>query len=202
MECLTNILCTSGDVTLSAEDLPPQSRKLAGLHLHGKDSEPILTLDNEPGVLDEEAYDYDYDLEEEDHAWAFGPTARYLLAGGIAGAGIFLFLNHTLHRLTFLLVSRTATAPFDRLKIFLITRPPDLGGLTGGSTLTPTHGAKAILSAVARLYAEGGIRAFWVGECALQWCSIQTKTLLKGNGLNLVKIFPVCINWYLPDPSD
>jgi solute carrier family 25 phosphate transporter 23/24/25/41 len=72
-------------------------------------------------------------------------------------------------------VSRTATAPFDRLKIFLITRPPDLGGTTL-STLTPqasVNGAKAIGNAVQRIFAEGGVRGFWVG-----------------NGLSIVKIFP------------
>ncbi len=69
-------------------------------------------------------------------------------------------------------VSRTSTAPFDRLKVFLITRPPDLGG----TSLHPdagVRGAKEILSAIARIYAEGGIAAFWVG-----------------NGLSVAKIFP------------
>jgi len=70
-------------------------------------------------------------------------------------------------------VSRTATAPFDRLKIFLITRPPDLGGLAGTPAVSPTQGIRALGAAVVRLYTEGGIRAFWVG-----------------NGLNLIKIFP------------
>jgi solute carrier family 25 (mitochondrial phosphate transporter), member 23/24/25/41 len=35
------------------------------------------------------------------------------------------------------------------------------------------RGAKAIMSAIARIYAEGGIAAFWVG-----------------NGLSVAKIFP------------
>jgi solute carrier family 25 phosphate transporter 23/24/25/41 len=72
-------------------------------------------------------------------------------------------------------VSRTCTAPFDRLKIFLITRPPDLGGtsLTGLSPQASVNGVKAIRNAVTRIYAEGGIRGFWVG-----------------NGLSIAKIFP------------
>ena len=81
----------TGDVSLSAEDLPPQSHKLARLHLHGKDSEPMLSVDDGLNIEDESNYDYDYDYEleeEEEHGWAMGPTARYLLAGGIAGAGI------------------------------------------------------------------------------------------------------------------
>ena len=69
-------------------------------------------------------------------------------------------------------MSRTCTAPFDRLKIFLITRPPDLGG----TSLHPEariRGTQAILSAVSRIYAEGGVRGFWIG-----------------NGLSVAKIFP------------
>lgn len=67
-------------------------------------------------------------------------------------------------------VSRTSTAPFDRLKVFLITRPPDLGGT---SLQTGVRGAKAMLSAITRIYAEGGVAAFWVG-----------------NGLSVAKILP------------
>ena len=73
------------------------------------------------------------------------------------------------HSFRLSLVSRTCTAPFDRLKIFLITRPPELGG----SSLTQEGGTKAIAMAVTRIYAEGGIRAFWIG-----------------NGLSVAKIFP------------
>lgn len=93
---------------------------------------------------------------EEHHDWLQGNTAvKFLLAGGMAGA-----------------VSRTCTAPFDRLKVFLITRPPEMGG----TALTPkpsVGGLKAIGSAIARIYAEGGVLAFWTG-----------------NGLSVMKIFP------------
>jgi hypothetical protein len=48
--------------------------------------------------------------------------------------------------LTHFVVSRTCTAPFDRLKIFFITRPPEL---TGPSSLAPANakvlGVKIIL---------------------------------------------------------
>ncbi|KAI9033778.1 mitochondrial carrier domain-containing protein [Phycomyces nitens] len=71
------------------------------------------------------------------HAW------RYLLAGGVAGA-----------------VSRTCTAPFDRLKVYLITH----------SRETPTV---TLTSALRAIYEKGGWRGLFVG-----------------NGLNVVKIVP------------
>lgn len=68
----------------------------------------------------------------------------YLLAGGIAGA-----------------VSRTCTAPFDRLKIYLITR-----------SNTPQN-SLTLASAVRSIYNHGGWKGFFVG-----------------NGLNVMKIIP------------
>ncbi|KAJ6539946.1 mitochondrial carrier [Mycena sp. CBHHK59/15] len=133
-----------GDVSLSAEDRPPTQSKVepSGSHV--------------PYKLEISDHEEDSEDEEEAHGWLEGHTAmKFLLAGGIAGA-----------------VSRTCTAPFDRLKIFLITRPPDLGG----ATISPKPsigGAKVIASAVARIYAEGGMLAFWTG-----------------NGLSVAKIFP------------
>lgn len=69
---------------------------------------------------------------------------RYLLAGGMAGA-----------------VSRTCTAPFDRLKIYLITH-----------SSTPTQ-PLTLFNAVKIIYSQGGWRSFFVG-----------------NGLNIMKIIP------------
>lgn len=98
--------------------------------------------------------------EEEDSDMIHGDVAlKFLLAGGIAGA-----------------VSRTATAPFDRLKIYLITTArsqPEV--LNAGSTSKiATRGVGLLSDAVHALYREGGgLKAFWVG-----------------NGLNCLKIFP------------
>lgn len=101
------------------------------------------------------AVDADSDSEDDSHhTFEVASALKYLMAGGIAGA-----------------VSRTCTAPFDRLKIFLITRPPDFGGVSAAGA--PVQGLKAIAGAVTRIYAEGGVRAFWVG-----------------NGLSVIKIFP------------
>ncbi|KAH7105444.1 mitochondrial carrier [Auriculariales sp. MPI-PUGE-AT-0066] len=80
---------------------------------------------------------------------------KFLIAGGIAGA-----------------ISRSATAPFDRLKVFLITRPPDMGGTTLAAN-NPTQGTRALFGAMRTIFVESGIRGFWVG-----------------NGMNIIKIFP------------
>ncbi|KAI0353621.1 mitochondrial carrier [Trametes cingulata] len=144
-----------GDVSLSAEDLslepPPVSTA-------SKEIPPIPVDHRSPyeDEEDDEEYDDEYEEEEHHHSWLGGSTAvKFLLAGGIAGA-----------------VSRTCTAPFDRLKIFLITRPPELGG-TSLKPQAPVRGLKAIASAIGRIYAEGGVLAFWTG-----------------NGLSVAKILP------------
>ena len=56
--------------------------------------------------------------------------------------------------------------------MFLITRPPHLGGCDLPSKPSPFNIA-IFKNAVARIYAEGGLLAFWTG-----------------NGLSVVKIFP------------
>ncbi|KAH8105887.1 mitochondrial carrier [Cristinia sonorae] len=141
-----------GDVSLSAEDIStnrPSFPVPKGTPAPYVDH-PEPDDDDEPDEFSEASH------EEEHHSILGGSLAvKFLLAGGVAGA-----------------VSRTFTAPFDRLKIFLITRPPDLGG-TVITAAAPAQGMKAIASAVARIYAEGGVLAFWTG-----------------NGLSVAKILP------------
>ncbi|THH11487.1 hypothetical protein EW145_g618 [Phellinidium pouzarii] len=140
-----------GDVSISGEDRPPiQQLKFQS---HPQSDNRTLTS------AEDSSADEDFDEEEEEHHHS--TSLKFLLAGGIAGA-----------------VSRTTTAPFDRLKVFLITRSPELStlNLTGGVTevaQAPIQGFKAIGSAICQIYAEGGIRGFWVG-----------------NGLSIAKIFP------------
>ncbi|KAF9567342.1 mitochondrial carrier [Agrocybe pediades] len=146
-----------GDVSLSAEDRPPEplTYKMTAPP-HPQSSTAPLETDLEPDD-DFDYFDEDQEEEEEPHHIFGGHTAlKFLLAGGVAGA-----------------VSRTCTAPFDRLKIFLITRPPELGGVVGSGAIKPIGGLKIIGDAVARIYSEGGILAFWTG-----------------NGLSVAKIFP------------
>ena len=77
------------------------------------------------------------------------------------------------------IVSRTVTAPFDRLKIYLITTQTVT---VKSNPTTIAHPLKLgfqatqnLWAAVAKIYADGGgLKAFWVG-----------------NGLNVTKIFPV-----------
>lgn len=84
-------------------------------------------------------------------------------------------------------MSRTATAPFDRLKVYLINvvdRSPAKLPSAGQSAAHPLqaaksaaavgeHGLGVLRHAVGDLYRQGGVKAFFVG-----------------NGLNILKIFP------------
>lgn len=86
----------------------------------------------------------------------------YFLAGGFAGV-----------------VSRTCTAPFDRLKVYLIAQ----SGQPLKKSATPTAAAAAaaaakpkhgpLVRAFKHIWSQGGVRAFFVG-----------------NGLNVIKVFP------------
>lgn len=82
-------------------------------------------------------------------------AVRYLLAGGFAGA-----------------VSRTCTAPLDRLKIHLITYVAE--ATEPSTSLLKRAPRISLMQAIRTIYDwGGGLRAFFVG-----------------NGLNVVKIFP------------
>ncbi|CAE7187376.1 unnamed protein product [Rhizoctonia solani] len=169
-----------GDVSLSAEDRPPVVKSQARPTVQAlslPQPPPVERVDfPEPSLDTHKESNDSKDAEQEQQEktrdnWLGGEQAmKFLLAGGVAGA-----------------VSRTATAPFDRIKVFLITRQVDpVNGLKRqGAGLAPQSGAlgnassitagsaRGIGRAMAHLYAEGGLAAFWVG-----------------NGLNVVKIFP------------
>ncbi|KAI8912283.1 mitochondrial carrier domain-containing protein [Powellomyces hirtus] len=80
---------------------------------------------------------------------------RYFLCGGLSGA-----------------VSRSVTAPLDRLKVLLVTQtavPP-----VGAASATSAHpSASAILVGIQRIYQQGGFLSFY-----------------RGNGINVLKIAP------------
>ncbi|KAK0708954.1 mitochondrial carrier domain-containing protein [Lasiosphaeria miniovina] len=81
-------------------------------------------------------------------------------------------------------VSRTATAPLDRLKVYLLVNtkasaPVALAAAKHGHPIVAIRDAsKPIADAVASLWKAGGLRNFFAGETH------------SGNGLNVVKIMP------------
>jgi solute carrier family 25 phosphate transporter 23/24/25/41 len=167
--CFKHVFLITGDVSLSAEDKPPEpiAYKVtfpSQVNGHALDLEP----DKEFDYLDE-------DEEIEHHHFLEGHTAlKFLFAGGVAGAGRLFSRAHFLDfYFVSLPVSRTCTAPFDRLRIFLITRPPGLAGPSATSVQAKATGVKVIIHSITRIYAEGGLLGFWVG-----------------NGLSVAKIFP------------
>ncbi|KAJ5194965.1 uncharacterized protein N7498_008403 [Penicillium cinerascens] len=89
------------------------------------------------------------------------PQLGYFIAGGTAGV-----------------VSRTATAPLDRLKVYLIAqtgaKSAALSAAKDGAPLAATANAsRTLLVALKELWRAGGIRS-----------------LFAGNGLNVVKVMP------------
>ncbi|OAR02463.1 hypothetical protein LLEC1_00948 [Akanthomyces lecanii] len=92
----------------------------------------------------------------------FAPQPGYFLAGAIAGG-----------------VSRTATAPLDRLKVYLLVNTQNRGetavaALKKGKPLVALKNAvRPFSDAIRDVYRSGGVRGFFAG-----------------NGLNVVKIMP------------
>ncbi|KIP10715.1 hypothetical protein PHLGIDRAFT_125406 [Phlebiopsis gigantea 11061_1 CR5-6] len=145
-----------GDVTLSAEDMAPTPVSYPYSIKQPPPPTPPVDFEGDDDLEEGDDDEFYAEEEEDRHYWLHLPTAaKFLLAGGVAGG-----------------VSRTCTAPFDRLKIFLITRQPDLGGATL-SPQAPVRGLQAIAGGVSRIYAEGGVFGFWTG-----------------NGLSVAKILP------------
>ncbi|KAL3478597.1 mitochondrial carrier domain-containing protein [Aspergillus californicus] len=89
------------------------------------------------------------------------PQLGYFIAGGLAGA-----------------VSRTATAPLDRLKVYLIAKTESTSAAiseakSGAPIKAAGRASKSLVDAVKELWRAGGIRS-----------------LFAGNGLNVVKVMP------------
>ncbi|KAI1159577.1 mitochondrial carrier domain-containing protein [Nemania serpens] len=90
------------------------------------------------------------------------PDPGYFIAGAVAGG-----------------ISRTATAPLDRLKVYLLVNTKSGANValhaakTGQPILAFKNAGRPLLAAISDLYKSGGIRGFFAG-----------------NGLNVVKIMP------------
>lgn len=131
----------------------------------------LLLVPREQGSRLKTAFRYfneDIDLSSDGDMTVINDYLRgigYFFSGGIAGV-----------------VSRTCTAPFDRIKVFLIARA-DLSStfLTKKKSISersPTHPPpnkikSPLVKAATTLYKQGGLKSFYVG-----------------NGLNCLKVFP------------
>ncbi|KAA8907209.1 hypothetical protein TRICI_005028 [Trichomonascus ciferrii] len=123
----------------------------------------LLFIPNRIGSPLEAAYIFfieDMDLSSEGDVILSSETLNgvgYFLAGGLAGV-----------------VSRTCTAPFDRLKVFLIAQSGEpLKQQAGKAAAKAASPNSTILGALKHIWSLGGVRAFFVG-----------------NGLNVIKVFP------------
>ena len=104
------------------------------------------------------------DSEGDAHKSSFDGAGKYLLAGGIAGA-----------------ISRSATAPFDRLKVYLIT----------SSSASPVNIAEDVKSLNPARIAKAGSKGFAAfGNAAKAIYSEHNglKGFFVGNGLNVLKV--------------
>ncbi|KAF5098158.1 hypothetical protein DV451_003514 [Geotrichum candidum] len=129
--------------------------------------------DNVPLLAAYEFFIEEIDLSSEGDFFLSSETLNglgYFLAGGFAGV-----------------ISRTCTAPFDRLKVYLIAQSgqplkkaaqssasSSLSASIASSASSASKSAPSpIIRAVKHIWSQGGIRSFFVG-----------------NGLNVIKVFP------------
>lgn len=151
-----------------SEVIPPVFEQIASAQATAK-SVPV-TFPWDPGDQDaqfEDIYDPD-DSAEDQHAsrkmlllTELFPPVGYFVAGGIAGV-----------------VSRTATAPLDRLKVYLIAqvgvKDDAINHAKSGAPLKAAKTAgRPLVEATKALWRMGGLRS-----------------LFAGNGLNVVKVMP------------
>lgn len=107
------------------------------------------------------------------------PEPGYFLAGAVSGG-----------------VSRTATAPLDRLKVYLLVNTKNVphvaaaAAKTGHPLVALRSAGGPIFDAVVSLWKAGGMRTFFAGK--LPSCSARADSAdrVAGNGLNVVKIMP------------
>ena len=75
---------------------------------------------------------------------------------------LFISITDVIYLPSFRPVSRTATAPFDRLKVFLATRSVEsTAALHPKDIIHSSQSTKALVYAIAQIYKEGGVRGYW-----------------------------------------
>lgn len=114
----------------------------------------------------------------------FVPDVGYFIAGGVSG-----------------ITSRTATAPLDRLKVYLIAQTGNAteavqAAKQGAAVQASKQGFQTLVNACKELWAAGGIRSLFAGECLnspMERAVIAAKSILMfnpGNGINVIKVMP------------
>ena len=105
------------------------------------------------------------------------PEPGYFVAGGVAGV-----------------VSRTATAPLDRLKVYLIAqvgvKDEAISAAKSGAPIEAAKKAtRPLLDATKQIWRMGGMRSMFAGSVTQIACKSLQLTH-PGNGLNVVKVMP------------
>lgn len=106
------------------------------------------------------------------------PNPGYFAAGGVAG-----------------IVSRTTTAPLDRLKVYLIAqtstaKPAVHAAKSGAPVSAAKQGIMSLVNATKELWAAGGMRSLYAGMLRRITCGVAGADWGVGNGLNVVKVMP------------
>lgn len=104
------------------------------------------------------------------------PKPGYFIAGGLAG-----------------IVSRTSTAPLDRLRVYLIAQTgvaqDAIQAAKSGAALRAIKNAwRPLIDATKDLWKAGGIRSLYAGK--LRFCMARKHPDITGNGLNVIKVMP------------
>lgn len=105
------------------------------------------------------------------------PNPGYFVAGGVAG-----------------IVSRTSTAPLDRLKVYLIAQTSVAqeavtAAKSGNVFQAALNAWRPLAGATKELWQAGGMRSLYAGKCQQNFLQVA-RLIYSGNGLNVVKVMP------------